>query len=213
MRPKVVIVVLCLSIGVLALLGVLHGRLSSHQGGSVETSVPTNLNPPVAIVAEPQTNPVLTSIVASTHEEDRVAQKQKDLDSISDALLAGDGDPRSLIALENGLENPDAEVRVAAREAAMHLGDTNIIPYLNGALQNLQDPREKVAIMDAIAYLQTPSRSDATDPSESEMAALLSNRPPRNTITRTNATRRTKQTRDEGLVMPAPESSAPQSPP
>jgi hypothetical protein len=203
MRPKVVIVILCLSIGVLALLGVLHGLFINHQGDPGKTFVPTNAKPPITIVDKPQTDPVLTNIVASTHEEDRADQKQKDLESISDALVAGDGDPRSLIAVENGLENPDTEVRSAAREAAMHLGDTNIIPYLIGALQNLQDPHEKVATMDAIAYLQTPSRSDATDPSESEMAALLTNRPPRDTVTRTNAARRTKQSRGAQPGIPA----------
>ena len=183
--------------GVLALLGVLHGLFSKSRGPG-ETSAPTNANPP--IVAEPQTN-LGTNIIASTPEEDRAAQKQKDLDSISEALIAGDGDPRSLIAVENGLENQDPEVRGAAREAAMHLGDTNIIPYLNGALQNAQDPREKVAIMDALTYLETPSRADTIDPSE--MEALLTNRPPRDNVTRTNAIRRTKRTKGAASAMPA----------
>ena len=214
MRPKVVIGILCLSIGVLALLGVLHSLFSNRQGGPGETSVPTYVNSPLAIVDKPQTDPMLTNIVASTHEEDRAAQKQKDIESISDALIAGEGDPRSLIAVQKGLENPDAEVRAAAREAAMHLGDTNIIPYLNGTLQNLQDPHEKVATMDAIAYLETPSRSEATDPSESEMALLLTNRPARDTVIRTNAIRRTKQSHGERSSIPAPQSlGAPQSSP
>jgi hypothetical protein len=38
----------------------------------------------------------------------------------------------------------------------MHLNDREAIPKLNEALAKTEDPREKVEIMDAIEYLQTP---------------------------------------------------------
>ena len=84
--------------------------------------------------------------------------------------------PRAMLEVASRLENSDAEVRTAARESAVHLGDTNIIPYLNSALNNLKDPREKVAIMDAIAYLQIPSAAEtARDPA---LESILTNSAP-----------------------------------
>jgi hypothetical protein len=111
-----------------------------------------------------------------TANEQTAFQKQKDLDAVNDALLSSDGDPRAMLEVASRLENSDAEVRTAARESAVHLGDTNIIPYLNSALNNLKDPREKVAIMDAIAYLQIPSAAEtARDPA---LESILTNSAP-----------------------------------
>jgi hypothetical protein len=108
-----------------------------------------------------------------TAEEQAALMKQKDLDAVNDALASNDGDPRAMLEIANRLENPDAEVRTAAREAAVHLGDTNIIPYLTKALNNLQNPREKVAIMDAMEYLQIPVAPEGyPDPA---LEAMLTN--------------------------------------
>ena len=66
--------------------------------------------------------PRLKSVIAMTPDEEKAIKKQKDLDAINDALVAGERDPNSMMAIANQLDNPDKEVRTAAREAAVHLG-------------------------------------------------------------------------------------------
>ena len=53
----------------------------------------------------------------------------------------------------------EPEVRKAARDALVQLGDTNAIPGLEQAVRLVEDPREKLALMEAIDYLKLP---DAT---------------------------------------------------
>lgn len=105
-----------------------------------------------------------TSIIATTPAEERAALRDKDLEAISDALLSTEENGNAVSAVASRLENADAEVRAAAREAAVHLGDTNIIPYLTVALERISDPREKVELLDAIQFLQLPEGSDVQMP-------------------------------------------------
>jgi hypothetical protein len=194
MRPKVVIITLLLGVGVLILIASIHGIMSRQDGQPlppVSSGAPAELtNTKPVKVARSQDNPAETNIVAVTPDEERAAQKQKDLEAISDALISGAGDPRSVFEIANRLENPDAEVRKAALEATMHLGDTNVMPYLNVALENIQDPREKVGIMDAIAYLQLPTTPAI--PSNG-MAPPTPNPMPMDRGSRTNTVGRTKR--------------------
>ena len=177
MKPKFVLVILLLGVAALALMGIIHGVVNKREG----PAQPSPVVPPEKAEASQTTSNVpvnaqATSNIAMTANEQTAFQKQKDLDAVNDALLSSDGDPRAMLEVASRLENSDAEVRTAARESAVHLGDTNIIPYLNSALNNLKDPREKVAIMDAIAYLQIPSAAEtARDPA---LESILTNSAP-----------------------------------
>jgi hypothetical protein len=72
--------------------------------------------------------------------------------------------------------NPEKEVRKAALEALMQLNDTNAIPRLQQAVKSLEDPHDKSAVLDAIAYLQLPD----TITNEPPVGAIVSQpRPPR----------------------------------
>jgi hypothetical protein len=172
MRPKIVIILLLLGVGGLVLIGVLHEKLGkpvAENPVAGSGGVPAELtNTPTVELAKPEVSPIqpevklaVTNVIATTTDEDRAAQKEKDLDAIRDALVSVNDDSSGAIqAIGSRLENEDLEVRTSAREAAVHFGDTNVIPYLASALEHIKDPREKVAIMDAIAYLQLPSASD-----------------------------------------------------
>jgi HEAT repeat protein len=96
--------------------------------------------------------------VATTPDQDREVQKENDLEALRQALLKGSEDPTALPAVVGRLANPNAEVRAEAVDAAIHLGDTNAIPALNNAVQHVEDPHEKVALLQAVAYLSLPSR-------------------------------------------------------
>lgn len=124
--------------------------LVSHVADSQAKPPATNDGPMV------QPSLVLTNIVATTPEEDRRAAIEKDMNLLNDALLDGGSDPKLVGAVREELFHSDAEVRKTALETIMHLSDREAIPKLNEALAKAEDPREKVAIMDAIEYLQTP---------------------------------------------------------
>ena len=177
LKPKFVLVILLLGVAALALMGIMHGVVNKREG----PAQPPPVVPPEKAEASQTTSNVpvnaqATSNIAMTANEQTAFQKQKDLDAVNDALLSSDGDPRAMLEVASRLENSDAEVRTAARESAVHLGDTNIIPYLNSALNNLKDPLEKVAIMDASAYLQIPSAAEtARDPA---LESILTNSAP-----------------------------------
>lgn len=73
----------------------------------------------------------------------------------SDGVLAVDA---IIVALDDG----DAEVRLAAREAAVQSGDRNLIPALQVAAERVTDAREKTSLLAAVDFLQLPSLSEAT---------------------------------------------------
>jgi hypothetical protein len=135
---------------VVGVLGILHST-SSRRAGRPASPGQQEAQP---AAGSTQAIAHASGNVAMTSDEQAAAVKEKDLDAIKDALLSQDGGVNAMLEIASRLESRNAEVRTAAREAAVHLGETNIIPYLNTAMQNIQDPREKVAIMDAIDYLR-----------------------------------------------------------
>ena len=162
-----------MGVAALALMGVLHGLGNKPE---VPPASPAEI-PPANASAQEVTNaavdPQTAGNIAMTAEEQAEAAKQKDLDAVNDALGNGQGDMQATLEIANRLENKDPEVRTAAREAAAHLGDTNIIPYLVTALSNLQDPREKVAILDTIEYLKIAPIPESY--ANAAMEAMLTN--------------------------------------
>ena len=68
--------------------------------------------------------------------------------------------------------NPEKQVRAAVITAFKELDDTNAIPDLQKEVANLQDPREKVALLDAIEYIKLPNITADVPPE------LRTNNPP-----------------------------------
>ncbi len=208
MRPKFVLAVMLLAVGVLGMLVVLKRGQGSHSKAP-DTNLPADSAPPevaaspetgtapvttgsdnrvepvINQVADNQARPpatndgpmiqpslVVTNIVATTPEEDRRAAIEKDMNLLNEALLDGGSDPKLVGAVREELFHPDAEVRKTAVETLMHLSDREAIPKLQEALAKTEDAREKVAIMDAIEYLQTPDGDSqlSTAPSMTEPA-------------------------------------------
>jgi hypothetical protein len=113
-------------------------------------------NPVAANTTSPQAGTAPPSIVATTPEQDRMEANEKDMDKLKEALLDGGSDPALLTAVRERLVHKDSDVRKAAVETIVNLNDAGAIPQLQEALAKTEDAREKVAIMDAIEYLQTP---------------------------------------------------------
>jgi hypothetical protein len=142
-------------------------------GAAVRTVAADQSKPPVT------QEPPVTQVVATTPDQDRQAAIQKELDKINDALLDGGADPKLVEGVREQLLNPEPEVRKAATETVRQLDDRGAIPKLQEALQNVEDVREKAAILDAIEYLQTPEGIPqlTTDMPPSGQPPSITNRP------------------------------------
>ena len=89
-------------------------------------------------------------------EQLHAAELAKELDQIRDLLADGGINPHATGMLVGKMVHKEPEVRKAALQALMQLGDTNAIPGLEQVQGLTEDPREKVALMDAIVYLKLP---------------------------------------------------------
>ena len=78
------------------------------------------------------------------------------LSQVHKFLAEGPTSPFTRGNLLGMVKDPEPEVRKEALEALQQLGDTNAIPELEEIARNIQDPREKVAVMDVIEYLKLP---------------------------------------------------------
>jgi HEAT repeat protein len=74
--------------------------------------------------------------------------------------LAMNDDRDSLNSILDELTNRDPEIRTAALEAAKQFGSRDAIPKLMDAVQQMEDPREQVAIIEAIEWLRLPSLTE-----------------------------------------------------
>lgn len=155
MRPRIVVVSLVVAVGLVLLAAVMKQVIGS--GGSAQSSaaeqVPDNgktsreSNPPNP---ESVTNSALVA-------ELRVKDTSKELDEIRQLEGEGSQNPHAGGMLLGKVTHKEPEVRTAAIAALIQLNDTNVIPGLEEAIALVDDPRDKVAIKDAIDYLKLPS--------------------------------------------------------
>jgi len=109
------------------------------------------------------------------------------------ALLQGDAarnlindawaeyDPAQVPVLSRYLAHPDPEIRAAAREGLVQLGEPAGIPVLEAAARNATDPEESHALRKAAEFLALPAwsgdihKTSATPASHPVEASSLSN--------------------------------------
>jgi hypothetical protein len=163
MRPKIVILILGIGVGLVAVVVLLKGLTGRHAGdvGGQTPAVEASAGSPPATtnqaVKDVQVNPAANTVAGS--EEMRAAAVEKELDAIRELLGEADGTNNSTIisALLAKVANPAADVRQAALEALKQLNDTNAVAGLEQAAEAIKDPRQKVAVLDVIDYLNLPS--------------------------------------------------------
>lgn len=147
---------LVVAVGLVALAAVLKAVLERRTTQVVAPPEP----PPVERAVLAPTNPPLaanSSNTAAILEGLRVAERMRALDEVRELQAAGGATPNTTELLLNKLTHKEADVREAALQALVHLGDTNVLPGLEQALATIENPREKVAMMDAIEYLKLPT--------------------------------------------------------
>ena len=158
MRPKIVILILVVAVGLVALAAVFKGiinRPKTPEPGDAAT-VPVTTNSPVGTALSPTPG----SSPESKGESPSGDEVERELQEITDLSLAGSGNPHTAGLLAGKLTHREKEVRAAALDALIHLNDTNIIPTLEQTVGLIEDPREKVALLDAIAYLKLPEDAE-----------------------------------------------------
>jgi hypothetical protein len=188
MRPKIVILILVVALGLLGIIVVLKGLTGGHAGDASgqKPVVEASVESPTAatndeVIQVVQVNPNSSNTAAVT-EQLRAAEVEKEVNQIQDLQGEADGtnNPIIITALLDKLSHPEAEVRKAVLDALKQLNDTNAVPGLEQAAENIKDPREKVAVMDAIDYIKLPSATENVPP---ELATNF----PTSTSTTTNA--------------------------
>jgi hypothetical protein len=103
-------------------------------------------------------NPNASNTAAIT-EQLRAAEVAKALDQVRELQAEGWASPTTTSLLLSKVTHPQPEVRKAAVEALVQLHATDAIPGLEQALGVIENPRDKVALMDAIEYLRLPTES------------------------------------------------------
>jgi hypothetical protein len=153
MRPKIVILILVVAVGLVAVAALLKATVG-------RPSTETQANAPAEAVQETSAVAVATipgsTNAAAITEQLRAAELGKELDQIRSIVVEGVGSPTTLGILVGKVTHAEPAVRSAALQAVVSLNDTNAIPGLEKAAEAMEDPREKVAVMDAIAYLKLP---------------------------------------------------------
>jgi hypothetical protein len=220
MRPKIVVLVLIATIGVVALAAVLRGVMGGR--GQEEAAAP---EPPPSEAASPASNSPQVSANSSNSaaiiEQLRAAELAKELDQIRELQADGAVNPLAAGLLVGKITHKEPEVRKAAKEALVQLGDTNAIPGMEQAAGLIEDPREKLALMEAIDYLKLPDAM-AIDPSmvrtNQDATASVSSRPLKITPNdpriqpRKNRARRTPAPAAGAAVKPGASTGAASSP-
>jgi|GEM_PF-1039568 len=171
MRPKIVILILGIGVGLVAVVVLLKGVTGGHSGDAgvqtpaIETQTHMESPTDATNVQVVQVNPN-SSNSAAIAEQLRAAEVEKDVNQIQDLQGEADGanNPRIISSLLDKLSNPEAEVRKAALESLKQLNDTNAVPGLEKVAESIKDPREKVAVLDTIEYIKMPSVTENVPP-------------------------------------------------
>lgn len=166
MRPKVVILVLVVAFGLLGLVALLKGVVAKNPGGSetapVVAATPlksNDTNTAVATVPGGSNSVVVSPEVRAALIEQEVAQIRE-----LQGEVDGTNNPIIINALLDKFANPELEVRAAALQALKELNDTNALPGLERVAAGMNEPREKVAVLDAIDYIKLPSATQNVPP-------------------------------------------------
>lgn len=106
-----------------------------------------------------ETNSLQTSPARSeTNSNAGTENAEAKIEALTDASMQSDAQSFQIIV--NALKDERKEVRQAAVDAAIQFGSRDAIPFLEEAAAKIDDPREKIEMLDAIDFLKLPSFSE-----------------------------------------------------
>lgn len=157
MRPPNVIFIALLAVfalGVAMLVPqIFHAEKPGDAPAREAAMPPTNepKKPSIESVIKPVVLPPTNSFAAASP----VKSPSQTVDELQALAMNDDMESLELILAE--LTNSDAEIRVAAREAAVQFGDRVAAPALRAAAAQVESPQEKAALLEAADFLELPS--------------------------------------------------------
>ena len=162
MRPKVVLVIFAIAFGILGIIAFTKGLGGKSDNGSHATNQ-TGQTPSQTDAATNQTgqpgqalNSTNTPGVSEALHETLVDKEVSDVQDMV-GRIDGTNNPIIIEALVAKLGSPEPDVRKAALDGLKQIDDTNAVPSLRKAVDTIQDPREKVAVLDVIDFINLPS--------------------------------------------------------
>jgi len=187
MRPKVVLVIFAIAFGILGIIAVTKGLGGKSDNGSQpssnaaqtvsQTDISTNKAGSQSSMGLNSTN--APQVSEALHE----TLVDKEVGDIQDMVgrIDGTNNPIIIEALVAKLGSTEPDVRKAALDGLKQIDDTNAVPSLRKAVDNIQDPREKVAVLDVIDYINLPSVTQNVAPelaTNPQFGVLPTNLPP-----------------------------------
>lgn len=168
MRPKIVIVTVMAAFAVLGLVAVLKGVVGKNSSPDHDVAKVVEATPDTGAASQTNSSASNTGTgkTVEVSEALHAALIEKETDQIHELVGQVDetNNPIIIEALLEKMSSPETEVRQAARDALKQMNDTNAVPGLKKAVETIQDPREKVAVLDLIDYIQTPSATQNIPP-------------------------------------------------
>lgn len=156
MRPKFVFALLIISGSILGAVLFLKQHLGStaSKPASAEPAIAVpvaSVNVEASVTQQPVIVPVPPKAVTPE-------QRQANIDAETDRLqrLSMSDDPASLPPILADLTNTEKEVRDAAINAVREFGSKDAIPALKAAVENTDDTKEKIDLLEAIDFLSLP---------------------------------------------------------
>ena len=127
----------------------------SQQGGYTrESRAPSTSAMPAAVPKESAT------ITAQTHSSvpQKPAKSPEEVEQVIEELnnVAISYDVAELPKIEPYLLHSNAEIREAAMDAMITLGDASAVPLLRKAAAEIADPREAVELLEAADFVELP---------------------------------------------------------
>jgi hypothetical protein len=158
MRAKILFPCLLLLVFSLVLI-LAHQQTPPVRLAAGETRTATMTKPvarmPAAVPPQAQGQPLEMEQSSFASSEPEPAVRAARL-----AELGMSADLPALSEILPALTDPDAEVRAAARDAAVQFGSRDAIPWLQAAIPQTDDIHEKAAIQSAIDCLELPALAE-----------------------------------------------------
>ncbi len=184
MRLKFLSLVVLLSISLLGLFALATKKTfpGSNAPGSQTNNEGAEANPgSIETVKLPRKEPAASSfangLAAPKDDNSTLAQHQTYVEKRTEELmdLAMSDDRSSLETILSELTNRDPEIRKAALQATIQFGSRDAIPKLMDVVSQVDDPKEKADIVEAIEFLKLPSATEVAAQSQPRSVARKPN--------------------------------------
>jgi hypothetical protein len=170
MRPKVVITIMIVAVGLLGMVIVLKGLAGKGTGDAGnQASGPTPGTNSASAAPDAGTQSASNGTAPVVSDEMRAAIVEKEQEEIQELVGEANGTNNPLIisALVEKVANPEEQVGKAALAGLVQLNDTNAVPALQQVEGRVQSVHMKAAIEDTITYLNLPDSMPAVPPPDS----------------------------------------------